>query len=183
MQLNHPDSSNQCNRLFHISEQAGLNLFKPRPSPSHFENIAGDVVFAISNELLHNYLLPRDCPRITYYATEKTTERDKEKFFGKSIADYIVIVESGWYKRIAEAVLYCYEFSADNFLLIDACAGYYVSYKAEIPIGEIQVNNIMAELLKNNIELRFTPSLIELAGAVAVSSLNFSLIRMRNARL
>jgi len=182
MLLNHQDSSNHYNRLFHISEEPGIELFEPRPTPSHFDNLTEDVVFAITGKLLHNYLLPRDCPRITYYSTEKTTESDKEKFFGKSTADYIIIVESDWYKSIAETVLYCYEFSADDFLLIDECAGYYVSYKAEKPINEIQIDNIMHELLSRNIELRFTPSLVELVGDVAASTLNFSLIRMRNAK-
>jgi len=48
-------------RIFHISEQAGINIFEPRPSPSHFEAITGNVIFGITGELLHNYLLPRDC--------------------------------------------------------------------------------------------------------------------------
>ena len=51
-------------RLFHISEEGGIDQFDPRPSPSFFAEIKGDVVFAISGKLLHNYLLPRDCPRV-----------------------------------------------------------------------------------------------------------------------
>jgi hypothetical protein len=121
-------------KLFHISEQPGISIFNPRPSPSHFDNITGDVVFAISEELLHNYLLPRDCPRVTFYAGPNTTDIDKQRFMGDTSAKHIVIIESEWYERIKQTTLYCYEFAADGFMLIDECAGYYVSYKPAMPI-------------------------------------------------
>lgn len=182
IQLNHQDLSSSYNRLFHISEEPGIKLFEPRPSPSHFDGINGDVVFAITDDLLHNYLLPRDCPRVTWYAGDKTTDADKERFIGGSAANYIVVVESGWYQRIKETTLYCYEFPADNFTLIDECAGYYISYHPVVPISIKSISDIMTELLNRNIELRFTPSLIQLADVVSKSTLNFSLIRMRNAK-
>ena len=181
MLLNHQDFSNNYNGLFHISEEPGIKIFEPRPSPSFFESITGDVVYAISGSLLHNYLLPRDCPRITYYPVETTTTADREFFFGSSVANNVIIVESGWYQRIQNTILYCYEFSTENFTLLDECAGYYISYKPEIPTKVSPVNDIMAGLLSRNIELRFTPSLIKLADDVVKSSLNFSIIRMRNA--
>lgn len=182
MPLNHQDSSKNYSRLFHISEQPGISVFEPRPSPSHFEDIKGDVVFAITDQLLHNYLLPRDCPRVTYYATDETTATDKDKFIGETAVRYVITVESGWYQRIKETVLYCYEFATDSFVLIDECAGYYISYEKVIPISIDPVSDILAELLSPNIELRFTPSLVQLADAVSKSSLNFSIIRMRNAK-
>jgi len=181
MLLNHQDLSKNYNGLFHVSEEAGIPIFEPRPSPSFFKAITGDVVFAIDGKLLHNYLLPRDCPRVTYYATPATTDADKGKFIGFSNADHIITVESGWYQRLKETTLYCYEFPADSFILIDECAGYYVSYQPVIPLSVTPVDDIISELLSRNIELRFTPSLIRLADAVSASSLNFSNIRMRNA--
>ena len=182
MPLNHPDLLNNYNRLFHISEEPGIEIFEPRQSPSYFENIKGDVVFAISGRLLHNYLLPRDCPRVTWYAGERTTIADKGKYLN-SVAPYVVTVESGWYERIKSTVLYCYEFAADNFSLLDQCASYYVSYQQERPISVTLIGDIIAELLKRNVELRFTPSIIQLADEIKTTSLNFSLIRMRNAKI
>lgn len=181
MLLNHQDSSKNYKGLFHVSEEPDINIFEPRPSPSFFQNIKGNVVFAIAGQLLHNYLLPRDCPRVTYYATPGTTDADKEKFMGFSSADHIIIVESGWYQRIKETTLYCYEFPADNFTMIDECAGYCVCYHPVVPLTISPVDDIMAELLSRNVELRFTPSLAQLADAVSNSTLNFSIIRMRNA--
>ena len=182
MPLNQQDSLNNSRRLFHISEDPGIAVFEPRPSPSNFEALTGDCVYAISGKLLHNYLLPRDCPRVTYYLNNVTTDEDKDKFFGASCADNVVIVESRWFQRILDTKLYCYEFSPVNFTLLDECAQYYVSYKPETPLSVTTINNAIHELLCRNIELRFTPSLIDIGNSVAVSGLNFSMIRMRNVK-
>ncbi|HEY9001370.1 MAG TPA: hypothetical protein VIM89_08450 [Mucilaginibacter sp.] len=169
-------------RLFHISERPGIEVFEPRPSPSYFDAIKEDVVFAISDRLLHNYLLPRDCPRVTYYIGPQTTEADKNRFFGESTGKFIITVPSEWYTEIKTTVLYCYEFAINNFTLLDECAGYYVSSQREIPIAIRTISDPINEILSLGVELRFTPSIIPLAEVVKCSSLNFSLIRMRNAK-
>jgi len=181
MPSNHQDSLRNSKRLFHISKEPGISLFEPRPSPSFFAEISGDVVFAIEERLLHNYLLPRDCPRVTYYVGEKTTQEDQQAFFGESTAGFVVVVESGWYERIKNTTLYRYELPADGFALLDECAGYYICYDPVKPASMEVVTDTMGELLKCNVELRFTPSLVKIAEAVAKSTLNFSIIRMRNA--
>jgi len=183
MLLDHQDLLNRNNRLFHISEQADLDWFEPRPSPSYFADITGDVVFAVSGSLLHNYLLPRDCPRVTWYAAENTTDSDKALFMANTTATYIIAVEWGWYQQIKETVLYCYEFEKEPFKLIDECAGYYVADRAVAPVSVITIHDAMATLQSFNIELRFMPSLVQLVQAVSKSSLNFSIIRMRNAKV
>jgi hypothetical protein len=167
--------------LFHISEENGIERFDPRPSPSFFAEIKSDVVFAISGNLLHNYLLPRDCPRVTYYAGAATSSEDRRKFLGQSRASYVVAIEAGWFQRVKETALYCYEFSADHFMCLDEAAGYYISYEPEMPVSRRRIDDIFGELLKGDVELRILPELWTLANAVKESSLSFSLIRMRNA--
>ncbi|HEY8563553.1 MAG TPA: hypothetical protein VIL74_24455 [Pyrinomonadaceae bacterium] len=168
-------------RIFHISEEGDIETFKPRPAPSAFDNISGDVVFGISGKLLHNYLLPRDCPRVTYYAAEKTSAADRDKFLQTS-AEYVVAIEAARLSAVQKTPLFCYEFDAAPFSLIDECAGYYVSYEAVTPISVRRIGDILAELLgRGNVELRITPELWTLADRVAASSLNFSIIRMRHA--
>jgi hypothetical protein len=169
-------------RLFHISEETGIGLFVPRPSPSFFAAIKGDVVYAISGKLLHNYLLPRDCPRVTYYANDATSPEDRERFLGQSKAPFVVAIEAGWYQRVRDTVLYCYEFPVETFSLLDECAGYFISYEAVTPASERRIDDIFAELLgRGHIELRLLPELWTLGNEVVKSSLSFSLIRMRNA--
>lgn len=101
---------------------------------------------------------------------------------GNTNADYVIAVENSWYQQIKATTLFCYEFAPEDFMLIDECAGYYVSYKPALPIAFTVIDDIMAALLGRNIELRFMPSLIGIAKAVRNSSLQFSLIRMRNAK-
>lgn len=168
------------NKLYHISDQPRIGTFEPRPAHFYSGIIRRNVVFAITDTLLHNYLLPRDCPRITYYAGRGTSSDDKTRFFGFSAAKYIITVESGWLHEIQRAILYSYEFPMETFSLFDRNAGYYISYKPVTPLLVRPIYNVMEELLKRNVELRFTPELNSLAGAVASSTLHFSLIRMQN---
>jgi len=169
------------NRLFHVSEEPGISIFYPRPSPSEFNQITGDVVFAISEKLLHNYLLPRDCPRVCFYKHGGTAAKDIENFFSYTSADFVIAIENAWLQKIMQTTLYCYALPAETFTLLDECAGYYVSYKPVIPHHVKTITNILDELLQRNIELRFVPSLWPLADAVAGSTLSFSLIRMKYA--
>jgi hypothetical protein len=167
--------------LYHISEDPKIKIFEPRPA-SFYPHILRNAVFAISGQLLHNYLLPRDCPRVTFYAGPDTTEKDRIRFMGNSTATYVVAVESGWLQRIQQAIIYCYEFPPDTFSLFDKCAGYYVSLLPVTHLSVRPVYNVMAEMLQRNVELRFMPSLTGLADAVKYSTLNFSLIRMQYAK-
>jgi hypothetical protein len=168
------------NKLFHISDQPRITTFEPKPAHFYSGIIRRNVVFAITDVLVHNYLLPRDCPRVTYYAGRRTSPEDRTRFFGFSTARHIITVESGWLHEIQRAILYCYEFPMDTFSLFDKNAGYYISYKPVTPLSVRPVYNVMEDLLKGNVELRFTPVLKDLADAVASSTLQYSLIRMRN---
>lgn len=138
-------------------------------------------MYAIADTLLHNYLLPRDCPRICFCSTNKTLEFDKEKFFDKIQSDFVIAIEKKWYKRIQETTLYCYEFPLDDFILLDEEAGYYISYKRVTPIAMQPVNNLIKELQSRNVELLIKETLWTLAQEVSQSTLRYSLIRMRNA--
>ena len=162
--------------LFHVSEQAGIERFDPR-----WSEIAGrNVVWAIDAEHLRNYLLPRECPRVTYYAGPQTESADIEKFLGESRA--VVAIESGWFERIRACRLYCYHLSADSFECVDECAGYFVSDLPVVPTSVEVLDDLIHQLLKRNVELRFVPNLWPLRDAVVASTLQFSLIRMRNSQ-
>jgi hypothetical protein len=170
-------------RLFHVSEDPGIKIFRPRPSPSHFDGINKNVVFAISEKLLHNYLLPRDCPRVTFYSKPETNAAVKEKFLGTNAAEFVIAIEENWRQKVKQATLYCYEFPTESFAMLDEGAGYYISYVPVTPFSVTPITNIFGELASRNVELRFMTSLQTLAEEVSKSSLQFSIIRMRNAIL
>jgi hypothetical protein len=161
--------------LFHVSEQVGIELFEPRWS----EIADRKVVWAIDADHLRNYLVPRECPRVTYYAGPQTASDDVEQFLGKSQA--VVAIERGWFERLRSCRLYCYHLPADTFECIDECAGYFVSNLSVVPARVEVLDDVILELLKRGVELRFVSSLWPLRDAVVSSTLQFSLIRMRNA--
>ena len=158
--------------LYHVSEEPNIKLFKPKPSKLTDE----PVVWAIDSEHLRNYLLPRDCPRVTFYALSTTTQEDIERFLGTSKA--VVAVEGKWLPRILECKLYCYHFSPEGFECIDEGAGYFVSYKTVVPKRVEVFNKLLEELVSRQVEVRIMPNLWHLREAVVNSTLQYSNIRL-----
>jgi hypothetical protein len=161
--------------LFHVSEESGIERFEPRPS-SYTDD---PVVWAIDADHLRNYLLPRDCPRVTYDAGSATTAADMERFLGSSLA--VIAVESAWLDRLRSCRLYCYHMPPQTFECIDESAGYYVSRGSVVPTLVQVVDDLLTALLERGVELRFVPNLWPLRDAVVSSTLRYSIIRMRNA--
>jgi Family of unknown function (DUF6886) len=167
--------------LYHISDAPGIARFDPRPAPPS-SGQTGSMIWAIDRVHLHNYLLPRDCPRVTLYALPESLPADVERLMGCSSAKYVVAIESGWLPRVLAERLYRYDLPGDSFVLLDASAGYYISREPVVPRAVAPIDDLLGALLAHNVELRVMPSLWKLSDAVAGSTLQFSIIRMRNAR-
>lgn len=162
--------------LFHVSEEHSIDRFEPRES----EGTRDTVVWAIDADRLRNYLVPRECPRVTYYAGCATTDADRERFLGTSTA--VVAIEREWFERLLACRLYCYHLPPQTFECIDDCAGYFVSRLPVAPAYVEVMDSPISELLRRGVELRLMPNLWPLRDAVVASSLQFSIIRMRNAQ-
>ena len=169
-------------RLYHVSEQPDIEYFMPRPAPSPDSGIQGDIVWAIDDRRLANYLLPRDCPRVTYRAGERTRAADRARFFANSSAEHVIAVEARWFPAIAACRLYLYEMPPSSFELADSIAGYYVSRQSVSPIAMTEVTALIRAILERGVELRFVPELWTLRDALVTSTVEFSIIRMRNSR-
>ena len=170
--------------LFHVSDIPDIARFEPRPvAPVSVTLLTpeGAVVWAVDEAHLQNYLLPRDCPRVTFYALPDSTPADIERLLGQTTAKYVVAIESRWLKAVASQRLYQYELSGQTFTVIDAGAGYYVSREPVTPRTVRPIDDLLEELLTRDVELRVMPSLWRLRDAVVPSTLQFSIIRMRNA--
>lgn len=162
--------------LFHVSEHAGIDRFEPRV----LETFPEPVVWAVDREHLRNYLLPRDCPRVTYYRIPTSTAEDVAKYLGASPA--VVAIESEWLPRIRDHTLYCYSMPSTTFECIDPGAGYYISRQSVTPDAIKVIRDPIGALRASGAELRTVDNLWPLHDAVATSSLQFSMIRMRNAK-
>ena len=167
--------------LFHISEEPRITQFDPRPSRSSHHQIREHVVWAVAEAKLYNYLVPRNCPRISFFARDSTREEDVERFLDGERAKKVLAVESCWLDRIVTTALVRYEFAPDHFYLFDEPAGYYLSQHTEIPISVQTISDPLRQLLSEGVEVRLTPSLWELRERILKSSLGFSFVRMNRA--
>ncbi|WP_137150357.1 DUF6886 family protein [Devosia sp. FKR38] len=161
--------------LFHISEDPAIPLFVPRPSAYTAE----PVVWAITPERLVNYLLPRDCPRVCFWARADSTMGDRQTLLGQDAA--VIAIEAGWFERVQQASLYCYSMPPEGFVELDANAGYWVSTSPVWPIATTVMTDLPDQIARRGASLRVLPHLGPLQADVAASSLGFSMIRMRNA--
>ena len=161
--------------LYHVSEESGIERFEPRPAKGADQ----PVVWAVNGERLQNYLLPRDCPRVTFFAGERTQPADIERFLGSSAA--VVAFEASWLERVRRARLFCYHLPPESFNCVDRCAGYFHSKESVVPKHVEIVEDLLSALTSRGVEIGILPSLWALHDAVAASTLGYSIIRMRNA--
>jgi len=161
--------------LFHVSEEAAIQRFDPRQS----EHTIEPVVWAIDADRLRNYLVPRECPRVTYYAGPQTTTADRERFLGSSTA--VLAIEEGWLEQVRRCRLYRYYLPPQTFECIDECAGYFVSRVSVVPTHVDVCDDAISELQERDVEFRVLSNLWPLRDAVVASSLQFSIVRMHNA--
>ncbi|MCH4891356.1 hypothetical protein EZV73_27545 [Acidaminobacter sp. JC074] len=167
-------------RLFHVSEENDIELFKPRIPLRNDLGHKRPLVWAVNEKCLVNFFTPRDCPRLTYHIGPRTSEEDKRFFF--SDTDHVLVIEHGWFERMKNTKLYIYEFQTDNFILQDEIAGYYVSEQVEIPIACYQIDDLFSALMEKHVEIRMLPNLWTLRDRIVASTLNYSLCRMIHAK-
>jgi hypothetical protein len=167
-------------RLFHVSEDAGIARFEPRPPPSPDAGVEGDAVWAVAESHLVNFLTPRDCPRIAFRAGPGASDEDKARFLAG--ADRVVAFEEVWLERVRACTLYLYDMPPETFEEALPQAGYWISRAPVTPAGVVAQSDLMTALAKAGAEVRILKDFWPLADAVAASSLQFSILRKRNAK-
>lgn len=169
-------------RLFHISEEENIQIFEPRiPDRDDLDKTVG-LVWAIDEERLPNFLTPRNCPRVTYHVGPNTSDLDKKEFFSSTTLSHVVVIENKWFEIMKTTVLYLYEFAVEDFELQDNVAGYYVAKTVQIPTDKFELNDLFAELMRRNVEIRIVDNIWDIADKVKNSTLNWSLCRMSYAQ-
>ncbi len=128
--------------LYHFSEDPTIEVF--RPCLALGQEGRRPCVWAIDAEYASLYWFPRDCPRITYWADEGTTEADRAQFLSLGIAKRVHAIESGWLDRMRDCTLYAYHFEASLFERFHEADGYFVSYSAVTPLRCELVGDLLA---------------------------------------
>ena len=165
--------------LYHFSEDPTIGCFVPQIAPT--SAVREPLVWAVDAEHAHIYYFPRECPRVTFYRSQRASDEDVQRLFATTTATRVVAIESRWLEAMRDTSLYRYEFPADSFSLIDLGAGYWVSRETVVPLSVEPVGDLMTALTGAGVELRIMPSLWPLYEAVIASTLDFSIIRWRNA--
>ncbi len=168
-------------RLFHISEEADITHFAPRPSPSNNAPLERPAVWAISEETVWMYMLPRNCPRVAYRYNSEASDADITTFLHGDRSRRVLALEAGWFERCCITTLYCYEFSEQDFSLYDQHALYYVAYTDIKPIAISIIAHPLQALLQYGVDVHVLPELWNLRELIVQTSLSWSIIRMRNA--
>ncbi|MGJ7503078.1 DUF6886 family protein [Variovorax sp. ZT5P49] len=174
-------------RLFHFSDDAGIDRFEPRPVRTPADRrpgmawLNGPLVWAIAEDHQQLYLFPRECPRIVMWAHDGTTENDRRAWLADVPAGVTAIayIEKHWQERFERAALMRYELPCEHFADIGD-AGMWVSRTAVVPLDTTRVLDLRAELAACHTELRAVDSLLPLK-PVWQSSMHASGIRLRNA--
>ncbi|MBP1990581.1 DUF6886 family protein [Paenibacillus eucommiae] len=167
--------------LYHFSEDPTIEVFHPRVK--HSRTDMPPVVWAIDQEHAFTFYFPRNCPRIVYKKSDEINEQDYQKFFGLTISDIVITVETNWYEAIKEATLYRYTLPSTTFEVFDETAGYYISYQTVEPLQMDPITDHLERLMDMNIDVRFTPNLHPLREAILNSTVNdFGIHRFNQAK-
>jgi hypothetical protein len=175
-------------RLFHFSDDPGIERFEPRPvlvpseRPAGQEWLNGPLVWAITEERQAAYLFPRDCPRVLLWRRPDTTAQDLERWWGGRTCRMIAHVEWAWLDRIRTAVLYRYELPVERCSPMEGGDDWtWLSKETVVPIGRDRIDDLLGALEEQGVELRVMDRLTALRD-VWSTSLHASGIRLRHAR-
>jgi hypothetical protein len=157
--------------LWHVSEDDSIRRFEPREGK----------VWAIGTRLLPLYWFPRDCPRATFWAESTTTREDVGRFLGGDRARRVHVVEPGWLGPMREQRVVAYRMPAEPFVENDD--RFWISPEPVEPLELVELGDLVARHERAGIELDTEEHLLGLWDAVIASSLGFSGIRLRNARM
>jgi hypothetical protein len=162
--------------IYHFSEDPTIERFVPRSPLAHPE--VEPLVWAIDEWRQPIYFVPRDCPRVCFWPVATTTPQDRQQFFGYVTDRMVVAIEAAWYERMRRTRLYRYRMPEEVFEHKD----FYISRQTVVPLGMDTLDNLPLRMIEAGVELRICASLVPLGKAVIASTINFSLIRMRNAQ-
>src|SRR5437773_3344280 len=99
--------------LFHFSEDPAIGIFRPHVPPTN--PTAEPMVWVIDAEYAPLYWFPRDCPRVTFWASPETPAEAVERCFLGTTARRVHAIECAWLERVRVAQVYAYRFSPEPF--------------------------------------------------------------------
>lgn len=164
--------------VLHFSEDPAIEVFRPHVAKT--AQPATPYVWAVGHDRAPDYWFPRQCPRAMAWVGPSTTTTDRDRIIGVGSGTRVHAVEYGWLDAMRSVKLYAYRLPADLFTQYDAA----VVATAEVrPLGPPERVRDLFELHDEaGIQLRVLSRLHDFWAQVIASSLEWSGIRLRNAR-
>jgi hypothetical protein len=154
-----------------VSESDSIRRFEPRDGR----------VWAIATRLLPLYWFPRDCPRATFWAESGTTAADVERFLGGDRARRVHVVEPEWLEPMQTTRVVAYLLPEEPFVEDDD--RFWISAEPVEPLELVELGDLVARHKEAGIELHTEQDLLGFWDEVTGSTLGFSGIRLRNAKV
>ncbi|MGL5004959.1 MAG: DUF6886 family protein, partial [Casimicrobium sp.] len=135
----------EVERLWHVSDDGRIERFIPREPPERAKGVSVPVVWAVSTARLPNYLVPRDCPRVTFYRCSTTLRTDIERF---NVPDsgQVVVVDERWLPLVGKSEIWLYELPNAGFRCLDKNAGYFVHESEVRPLSKTRLTDLPFEI-------------------------------------
>ncbi|UBU13739.1 DUF6886 family protein [Nonomuraea gerenzanensis] len=167
--------------VLHFSEDPTIERFVPHVAATSRES--EPYVWAVGHDRCPDYWFPRACPRAMAWPGPRTTEADRARIIGAGCGERVHAIEYGWLKALMEVRLFAYRLPAGSFAPIGDPPHAMVSRAPVTPLGPPEPVGDLFELHEEaGIQLRVLDNLWPFWNEVTGSSLEFSGIRLRNAR-
>jgi hypothetical protein len=164
--------------LWHVSEDPAVEVFVPRRDERHA--LDEPLVWAVDTPHQWLYWFPRDCPRATWCAGADTSDEDVERWLDGDRGRRVAVIESRWLERMRTANVYAYRLPPETFEPWDK---FFVSRETVVPLELVELGDLLARHADAGNELRVAPALHPLWERVVATTLDYSGIRLRNARM
>ncbi|MFG1912914.1 DUF6886 family protein [Kribbella sp. NPDC048928] len=164
--------------VLHFSEDPGIEIFRPHVAKTARQ--AEAYVWAVGHDRAPDYWFPRQCPRAMAWVGPGTTPEDRDRIIGAGSGTRVHAVEYGWLDAMRSVELYAYRLSAADFTEHDAAVVATVDVR---PLGPPErVGDLFALHEEAGIQLRVLDRLHDFWAAAVASTLEWSGIRLRNAK-
>lgn len=169
-------------KVLHFSENPTITEFRPHVAATAQQT--QPYVWAVDAALAPGYWFPRQCPRAMAWTVATTSPADRERILGPDGEDRVHAIECAWLDPMRTAQLYAYRLPAADFTPFGSPRPHaFVATHPVRPLGPPEpVGNLLQLHEAAGIQLRVLPTLWDFWDAVVTSTLDFSGIRLRNAR-